>query len=118
MLNVFFISRVQQKNFHLKTRGKLDIVEMDKVFIKVLSTKEVLQYKVLGKFQNHTDEQGKIDTYWLSMEDMVACMGYGTLLGVPDLIARYERKYIEARSAHTAPVFADLRAQQRALSEA
>ena len=80
--------------------------------------KEVLQYKVLGKFQNHTDEQGKIDTYWLSMEDMVACMGYGTLSGVPDLIARYEQKYIEARSAHTAPVFADLRAQQRAMSEA
>ena len=59
-----------------------------------------------------------IDTYWLSMEDMVACMGYGTLLGVPDLIARYERKYIDARSAHSAPVFADLRAQQRAMSEA
>ena len=29
--------------------------------------KEVLQYKVYGNFKNHTDEQGKIDTYWLSM---------------------------------------------------
>ena len=80
--------------------------------------KEVLQYKVFGKFQNHPDEQGKMDTYWLSMEDMVACMGYETLLGVPDLIARYEGKYIGARSAHIAPLLADLCAQQRAMSDA
>ena len=75
--------------------------------------KQLLEFKVYGLFKLYKGEEGKLDTHWMSIEEMRD--KYASRAQPPEIMAYimmkihdYEKKYLAVRQAHYERAYAEM----------